>query len=313
MPLYPLEDIPLVDKHRYHLMFPYMKTVGTHGQWMMKASASTQVSLDYFTKEDLQRKVVFLNRLSPFLNAIFANSPLCSGRKADFLSFRGRVWQDTDPHRTGLPEAFLAEKFQLNDYIQWALKASPYFLTREGEDIFLAQTPFHQLLAGKNPHIQVTPEDWAQHLGMLFPDIRIKQIMEVRTADALMPQDSIAVPALLKALVYEEHAFEKVYSILMGFPLEDFRLYRIAAAKEGLHAEVNGVSFVKIARQFFEIALSALGTGEENWLLPYFDKYTKDGRTPADFVLEGFVEANHDIGQWADTYFAESFPDLTEP
>ncbi len=311
-PFYPLELIPLVDKQRYHLMFPYMKTVGSLGQWMMKASAATQVSLDYFTKEDLQRKFVFLNRLSPFLTAIFANSPLLNGNKANFLSFRGRIWQDTDPHRSGLPEPFLSEKFKLDNYIQWALRASPYFLNRDGHDIFMAQTPFEKLVAGENPEIEVTSDDWKQHLGMLFPDVRIKQIMEVRAIDALMPQDSIAVPALIKGLVYNEEAFEKVYSILMDLPIKDFALYRIAGAKDGLHAEVGDARFAKIARQFFEIALTALGSEEEDSLLPYFEKYTKDGQTPADLILKNFDQANRDIAAWAKAHFAELFSSLTE-
>ncbi|MBF0280005.1 MAG: glutamate--cysteine ligase [SAR324 cluster bacterium] len=312
VPLYPLEMIPLVDKLRYHVMFPYMKTVGNWGQWMMKASAATQVSIDFFSKEDLERKFVFLNRISPFLTAVFANSPLLNGSKSEYLSFRGRIWQDTDPDRSGLPESFLQENFKLNDYIQWALKASPYFLNRDGKDIFLAETSFEKLIAGEKPEIEVSAADWKEHLGMLFPDVRIKQIMEVRAVDGLMPRDSIAVPTLIKALIYNKDAFEKVYSILMDLPSKNFSIYRAAAAKEGLHAEVNGLSFAKFARQFFEIALSALGSAEENWLLPFFEKYTKDGFSPADLVLKKFEAADQDIVKWVETYFAESSLDFLE-
>ncbi len=307
MPLFPLHEIPLVDKQRYHIMFPHMKKVGTHGQLMMKATASTQVSIDYFSKEDLEHKFVFFNRLSPFLTAIFANSPLLDGKNTNFLSFRGRIWQDTDPVRAGLPEAFLQEKFQLSDYIEWVLNAPPYYLTRDVHTIPLTNIPFKQLIAGQHPDIQVTFDDWKQHLGMVFPDVRIKHIIEVRSTDALLPDDSIAIPALLKALVYYEDVFEKVYSILMDLPSEDFIIYREAAAKEGLHAHVNRVSFTKIVRQIFELALNSLGTENEAWLLPYFDKYTKEGQTPADHILHDFTsKANGDIWKWADLYLAQS-------
>lgn len=310
MPFCPLDEIPLVDKQRYHIMFPYMKQVGTHGQMMMKATAGTQISLDYFSKEDLECKFVFLNRLSPFLTAIFANSPFYDGKPTGFCSFRGRIWLDTDPDRAGLPTPFLEESFQLEHYIEWACKASPYFLKREDQIIVLTHLSFNQLLAGKHAPIQITAEDWKQHLGMVFPDIRIKQIIEVRSMDALMPQDSIAVPALLKALIYNESAFDAIYSLLMDLKPEHYLLYRQAGAQEGVQAEVGEVSFLKIARQIFETALSALGSEEEQWLLPYFEKYTKDGKTPADLVLENFTKAQQDLEQWAQGYFLESFPSL---
>ena len=310
MPFCPLAEIPLVDKQRYHIMFPHMPKVGTQGQLMMKATAGTQVSLDYFSKEDLERKFVFLNRLSPFLTAIFANSPLYDGNPTGYCSFRGKIWMDTDHQRAGLPAAFLKETFTLEDYIDWALRAPPYFLKRNDQLLALTDFSFNQLLEGQHPQIAITPDDWKEHLGMVFPDVRIKQIIEVRAIDALMPQDSIAVPALLKALVYHEPTFEKIYALLMDLQPEDYWLYRHAGAKHGLQAEVKNLLFCKLAQKIFEASLSALGSQEEQWLLPYFEKYIKDGKTPADWVLHHFTEANHDLKTWANRYFAASFSDF---
>ena len=310
IPLCRLAEIPLVDKQRYQIMFPHMKKVGSHGQLMMKGTAATQVSLDYFSLEDLQRKFVFLNRLSPFLTAIFANSPLFEGKSTGYLSYRGRIWLDTDPARAGLPMPFLQESFQLKDYIQWALEAPPYFLIRDEQTIRLTDTPFRKLLAGALPEIQVEEDDWKLHLGMLFPEVRIKQIIEVRAPDAQLPENAIAIPALLKALVYKEDAFEKIHTILMDLPLENFPLFHHAAAKKGLHAEIHGVNFAKLARQLFEIGLGALGSEEEEWLLPFFNKFTKDGKTPADLVLQQFSDAGHDIETWVEQYFTDTPPPI---
>ncbi|GIT03097.1 MAG: hypothetical protein CM1200mP28_03560 [Deltaproteobacteria bacterium] len=69
-------------------MFPHMLKTGSLGQWMMKASSGVQVSIDYDSIEDMQRKFVFLNRLSPFLTALFANSPLVEGEPCGYLSYR---------------------------------------------------------------------------------------------------------------------------------------------------------------------------------------------------------------------------------
>ncbi len=306
-PLFSLQEIPIVHKARYDIMFPYMKIVGKLGQYMMKMSSSTQASLDYFDQADLERKFVTLNRLSPFLTAIFANSPLLEGRESGFLSFRGEIWRFTDPHRAGLPLRFLKEDFRLDDYIEWALDASPYFLERDGHLVSTTGIPFRDLLPGK--HLQVgtvTEEDWKEHLGMLFPDVRIKKIVEMRGADALLPKDMIAVPVLIKSLVYNDSAFSKLQGLLMDLPIEDYPTYREAAAKQGVRAEVNGVNFLKVARQFFEWALEALGSDEEPYLLPYFEEYTKDGRMPADTVLSDFKKAHSDAWKWCEAYLQKS-------
>ncbi|GIT03099.1 MAG: hypothetical protein CM1200mP28_03580 [Deltaproteobacteria bacterium] len=48
-----------------------------------------------------------------------------------------------------------------------------------------------------------------------------------------------------------------------------------------------------------ETALGELGSDEEKWLLPYFDNYTKEGRTPAEETLEKFQKFRRRSGQMA--------------
>ena len=175
-PVHSLKTLPFFPKNRYRIMYPHMLNTGSLGQWMMKASAGVQISIDYFSIEDLQRKFVFLNRLSPFLTALFANSPMINGCPSGFLSYRSHIWENTDNSRSGLPETFLRDNFRLEDYINWALKAKPYHLIREGEVVQTTDWNFQQLLDGKHPDLIITPEDWEAHLGMLFPDIRITNI-----------------------------------------------------------------------------------------------------------------------------------------
>ncbi|MGK5093625.1 glutamate-cysteine ligase family protein [Deltaproteobacteria bacterium TL4] len=297
-PLFPLSALPMIGKKRYHIMFPYMKKVGTHGQLMMKATAGAQVSIDYFSIEDLERKFVLLNRLAPFLTAMFANSPLYEGKPTGYKSFRSRIWRSTDSCRAGIPLPFLEPTFQLQDYIDWALKAPPYYLQRNGEMLEMTHSSFAQLMEGVHPQIQVTPDDWAEHLGMLFPEIRIKKIIEVRAIDTVPPEDFMAIPALIQALVYNESVFEKIQSRVMEFPLEDYPLFLKAAAREGLQAEVNWLSFSKMVIEMTEWILEALGSEGEHWLLPFFEKYTKNARTPADQVLENYQKAGRNANKW---------------
>ena len=145
-PLHNLDEIPLSPKKRYRIMYRHMPKVGILGQWMMKATAGCQLSLDYASIEDLERKFRVLCRLSPFLTAIFSNSPLHLGKPSGYKSFRGHIWQCTDETRSGIPESFISRKFKIEDYINWALSASPYHLNRQGEIHELMDHSFKDLM-----------------------------------------------------------------------------------------------------------------------------------------------------------------------
>jgi len=297
-PVHSLETLPFFPKNRYRIMFQHMLKTGTLGQWMMKGSSGVQVSIDYASLEDLQRKFIFLNRLSPFLTAMFANSPLNAGSPSGFLSYRSHIWENTDNSRCGLPEIFLRDSFRLEDYINWALKAAPYHLMREGEIVETTDWNFKQLLEGKHPDLIITPEDWEDHLGMLFPDIRIKNILEVRVVDSVPPKYTMAIPALIGTLLYNESAFSSAQSLLMDLPQDEFQLYKKAAAKDALQAEVNQTNFAKTGRKLAEIALQELGSKDENWFLPFFEEFTKEGRSPANETLDQFRECGEDPDKW---------------
>jgi glutamate--cysteine ligase len=168
----------------------------------------------------------------------------------------------------------------------------------EGEVVQTTDWNFQQLLEGKHPDLKITPEDWEDHLGMLFPDIRIKNILEVRVVDSVPPQYALAVPALVGTLLYDESAFSSAQSILMDLPRDEFKLYKKAVSKDALQAEVNRTNFAKTGRQLVEIALQELGSKEENWLLPFFELYTKEGRTPADESLDLFRKCGENPDKW---------------
>lgn len=308
-PIWSPDHIPLSPKKRYRIMYPHMAKVGNLGQWMMKASAGTQLSVDYASIDDLQRKFRVLSRLAPFLTALFANSPMREGRPCGCKSFRSHIWQNTDDSRCGIPTAFIKHDFRVEDYIQWALRASPYHLNREEEPQVLTDYSFSDLLQHKHPRLRMTQDDWKDHLGMLFPEMRIKSIIEVRAIDTLPPTDVMAVPSLLKALIYDESVFARLETLLMDLPEEEFPWYQQIAARDGMAGKVNRVDFAKIGRTLVEMALGSLELMESGWLQSYFDKYTRQGQSPADLVLERFYEAGENPMKWLNEELAATGED----
>ena len=127
---------------------------------------------------------------------------------------------------------------------------------------------------------------------MLFPEVRIKRIIELRCMDTQQPQDVMAVPALLQALAYNESVLTELEGFLMDIPVELFPELRKAACKEGLTGEVGPVIFNKFAIKIMESALSHMDSvNQANWLEPFFDRYTKQGLSPADLVIKRFHSA----------------------
>ena len=88
--------------------------------------------------------------------------------------------------------------------------------------------------------------------------------------------------------------------MLMDLPDEEFSSYKMAVAKDALQANVNRTNFARAGMKLMEKALSELGSDEEKWLLPYFDNYTKEGKTPADEALEKFRDCGEDPEKWLD-------------
>ena len=300
-PIFSLEQIQLVHKKRYHIMFPHMKKVGTRGQYMMKLTSSIQSSLDYFSQEELEQHFVFCNRLSPFLACLFANSPFFAGKPSGQKSFRYYIWRDTDNSRAGIPQQFLHESFQLNDYIKWALNASPYFLNIDGQVTELCDTPFVDLLQNPSLEKNLLPL-WEEHLAMLFPEVRLKTFIEFRSFDAVPLEFIDAPPVILGLLNYETRAFEKVWALLMELNATDYETICHAVAKDGMNSEFRGVHLGRIARQIYEIVLEYAPEHHARLLIPYFEKYTKDLRSLADEALETYSTHQENI----ESYVAQS-------
>ena len=59
--------LPLIPQERYDFMNARVARIGTHGERMMRASASTQVSIDYYSEADAVRKLRIATALGTVL------------------------------------------------------------------------------------------------------------------------------------------------------------------------------------------------------------------------------------------------------
>ena len=186
---------PWMPKNRYAVMRPFLAARGRLAEDMMAMTGSVQASFDYADEPDLADKVRVALAVQPAITALVANSAVVEGRPSGWKSYRTKVWLETDPARSGiLPFAFEPEfaREPYRAYAQWALDVPMIFLRRGGRYLDPRGRTFRAFLAEGLEGERATIADWEDHLTTLFPDVRVKSVVEVRGADACGPELSKA-------------------------------------------------------------------------------------------------------------------------
>ena len=308
-PVSRIDQIELLPKARYHIMYPYMARKGKLGQRMMKQTAGVQANLDYSDERDAMRKMRVSMGIVPLLYAIFANSPLSDGGLNGYHSFRGHIWTDTDNERSGVPEFVFRDDCSFEDYAEFALDVPMYFLIRNHEYIDLTQPPgltFRQYLERGHGRERATVEDWTNHLTTIFTEVRLKKYVEVRTADSQPPQFMLALPALLKGMLYDDDCIAGAWDLVKGWSYRERREITDAAHKNGLDARAGKIKLQELGYELMQIAAKGLerqralnksGQDESIYLLRLMD-LVRGGHSQASFVISRWKgEWNYDVGR----------------
>ncbi|HZP44175.1 MAG TPA: glutamate--cysteine ligase [Candidatus Binataceae bacterium] len=298
-PISRIDEIELLPKGRYRIMYPYMARKGRLGQRMMKQTAGVQANLDYRDEADAMRKLRLSMGLVPLLYAIFANSPLCDGSLNGYQSYRGHIWQDTDPDRCGMLEFVFRDDAGFEDYVDYALDVPMYFLDRDHRYIDLTTPPgltFRQFMERGYRGERATLEDWATHLTTIFTEVRLKKYIEVRTADSQPPALMLSLPALCKGILYDDDCMTGAWDLVKRWTFAERRELTDEAHKRGLEARAGRISFRDLALELINIAIIGLvrqhqvdarGNDESIYLLRMLDQ-----------VRSGWTQARLTIEQW---------------
>lgn len=293
-PLSPVDDVEWVPKPRYGIMAPYMKKVGTLGHRMMKQTATVQANLDFSDERDAMEKMRVAMGLSPLLTAMFANSPICDGRLNGYRSFRQHVWTDTDRDRCGLLPFVFSRDAGFEDYANWALDVPMYFIRRGGRFVDLSGLPFREFLKHGAAGHHATLADWQLHLTTLFPEVRLKTYIEIRSVDSQPPDRMLALPALMKGVLYEPDCMLGAWDLVKRWTFAERLEIYTASHRDALSARARGVGLLDLARELCAIAREGLarqnlrnpsGESETIYLVPIENQLAL-GRSPADVIIE---------------------------
>ncbi len=293
-PVSPVEEIEWIPKKRYRVMAPYMARVGTMGQRMMKQTATVQANLDYSDEKDAMAKFRTAMGIIPLIAAIFANSPISEGMSNGYKSLRGHIWTRTDNNRCGLLRFAFSSSVSFAHYVDYALDVPMYFIQRGGHYIDFTGISFRHFLTRGHEGHHATQEDWELHLTTLFPEVRIKRYMEVRSADSQAPELMPALPALLKGVLYESDCLESVWDLVKDWSWDERMEAYHDSHRYALQARFRRFYLLDLAKELLQIAweglkrqraLNANGEDETIYLMP-LQAILHQGKCPADILEE---------------------------
>jgi glutamate--cysteine ligase len=300
-PIHPVEKLPLMPKERYRIMRRYLPSRGALAHEMMFATATVQANFDYADETDMAAKLRTAMGVSPIVSAIFANSSLWEGKPSGFISRRLHTWEHTDPDRTGLLPLVFERDFGYRDYVEWALDVPMFFIVRGEHYEATGTKTFRSFLREGHHELRPTLGDFDRHLTTLFPDVRLKQYIEVRGADAVPPGLTCSLPALWKGILYQADARAQAWGLVADSTQAQREAARADVARHGLAAAFAGRPVLELARELAEISREGLrriahrgrrDADETAYLDPIFEHLDR-GKSPGQVVLECWE------GEWA--------------
>jgi glutamate--cysteine ligase len=297
-PFVPIERAPRMPRERYAIMRDYLGRRDRLGLHMMHLTAGVQASFDYASEADLARKLRVALAAAPIQTALWANSSISEGAPNGFESRRALIWRHTDRDRCGLlPFVFeqgWGEGAAYRRYVEWALDVPMFFIVRDGHHIPLSGLTFREYLHRGHERWKPTVADWPLHLTTLFPEVRVKHVVEIRGADATSPGLVCAMPALWKGLLYDEIALAAAERRLGQWSFAEVDRLQLEAARSGLKAQAPDAPLAVVARELVDLAAGGLrrqaaagsGAPDESGFLDPLYEVLERGTSPARDLLE---------------------------
>ena len=281
-PLSTNKHINLIPKRRYEIMAKYLW--GILSDVMMRETAGVQCCIDFESEEDAMRKFKIANKLSPFMTAMFSNSPIRGGVDTGYKSFRALSWLNTDNERCGFVGQ-IDEDFSFEEYIDYVLETPMIFINRNGlPQEINGKMNFKEYMDKEDAQL----EDFELHANLYFPEVRLRNFIEIRNHDCVGKGLQYSIPAIYKGILYDKIAMDEIEELLSPFEYCDYSELRYNVPKSALNTNI-GKYFVKdIAKEILNIAeKSLISTSEESFLEP-IKEYVLQGICPADVILRNW-------------------------
>ena len=141
---------------------------------------------------------------------------------------------------------------------------------------------------------RATLDDYKLHLTTLFPEVRLKNTIEVRSADSVPVPLLVALVAVWTGVLYDERALGEAAELTEAWRYDDVESARRIWIRAGLHGDFLGRPGFDVAARLLEIArgglkrrarVNATGQSEAVWLEP-IERLVAERKSPADALIE---------------------------
>ncbi|MBE7706544.1 MAG: hypothetical protein E7Z91_04810 [Cyanobacteria bacterium SIG30] len=283
------ENTEIVKKDRYLIMQNFFENFGGKlYSVMMKETAGIQVNFDYKNEDDAMLKLKTSIMVSPFSTGFFANSYIRNNKINGYKSYRANAWLDTDKKRCGIfyKNILKNNDAKFIDYIDSIIKVPMLFIERNNEKIIIKEEmTFEDFMQNGYKGHSANLNDYILHSSLTFPDVRLKNYIEIRNHDSQKIDMVLALCAFYKGIFSKRETMESVLSYL-DFGYDTLKELIINSAKFGLAYNYKGIDAFKVTKKLFKIAFDSLNNQEDKILLLESLKMLENKTTIADIALE---------------------------
>ena len=307
-PWYTPDEIGLqMNKPRYEAMNKFFSRIGPFGPRMMRQTCTIQVNLDFgATGDEMARRYALSLMLAPFAGAMFANSPVVDGKETGDKGFRSRVWLNLDPSRTGArsPEGILRRLDKdscVEYYWDFVRSAKVVFVEAAGYAVPDNGLTWDQWMAG--PWMGVSPDMAAfeTHLSLLFPEVRPRGFLELRSVDCQATPWMAAPAAFWTGLIYDARARDEAISVLEPFQGQiEMLLHKVPEGFKNLELATTSARLMEIAIEGLDRLPDCFRGAESDLVLRrFYEHFTARRRVPADDLLDAIHQRDLGLGTFA--------------
>lgn len=282
------KSINLIPKQRYKIMARYLW--GILSDVMMRETAGIQCCIDFKSEEDAMRKFKLANKLSPFMTAMFANSPIRGGVDTGYKTFRGLSWLNTDNDRCGF-SGKISEEFSFEDYIDCVMKTPMIFIHRDNLNIELnGDITFEEFIKNGFHGESATLGDYELQANLYFPEVRLRNFIEIRNHDCVGGNLKYAILAIYKGIMYDNSAMDECEELFKHLQYKDFSELRYNVPKLALQANIKRAKAADYAKEIIKIAEKSLRRNQtgDTLFLDEIKEYTEKGLSPADIIQKNW-------------------------
>ena len=142
-----------------------------------------------------------------------------------------------------------------------------YFIQRKKEIIDCKGLSFKKFLVNSEKLLEKyepTLDDWKNHLSTIFTEVRLKQYLEIRSADSCSWSGVCSIPAFWTGILYNDSVLDEALDYVKNWKYKEVNKAYHEFVSKGLKTELENKNIKKHA-QFF-LSLSRKGLESRNKL-----------------------------------------------